>query len=51
MAKLFSEFLLEHQFSDKKRKSLAKEHKALPDGSFPIETVKDLKNAKRKWLN
>lgn len=28
-----------------KRKQLADEGKALPDGSFPIETVEDLKNA------
>jgi hypothetical protein len=34
-------------FSPDKRKELAKEGKALPDGSFPIETVADLENAIR----
>lgn len=33
------------EFSDKKREQLAGEGKALPDGSFPIEDEKDLKNA------
>jgi hypothetical protein len=32
-------------FSDERRKKLAEEHKALPDGSFPIEDEQDLKNA------
>jgi hypothetical protein len=32
-------------FSDERRKKLAEEHKALPDGSFPIEDEHDLKNA------
>ena len=32
-------------FSPEKRQQLAKEGKALPDGSFPIVTVVDLKNA------
>lgn len=32
-------------FSAEKRKKLAKEGKALPDGSFPIVNVSDLKNA------
>ena len=32
-------------FSPEKRQQLAKEGKALPDGSFPIVTVADLKNA------
>ncbi len=32
-------------FSTDKRKQLAKQGKALPDGSYPIESVKDLKNA------
>jgi hypothetical protein len=33
------------KFSAEKRKALAKEGKALPDGSFPIEDVSDLENA------
>lgn len=32
-------------FSPEKRKKLAEEGKALPDGSFPIENSRDLKNA------
>lgn len=32
-------------FSDDKRKKMAEEGKALPDGSFPIESTQDLKNA------
>lgn len=32
-------------FNAKKRKSLAKSGAAMPDGSFPIENVQDLKNA------
>lgn len=39
------EYIQERDFSDKKRESLAKSGKALPDGSFPIENEKDLKNA------
>ncbi len=38
-------FLFERDFSTKQRKQLAKEGKALPDGSFPIENEKDLANA------
>jgi hypothetical protein len=33
------------QFSDEKRKKLASEGKALPDGSYPIESKGDLANA------
>ena len=33
------------EFSDKKREQLADKGHALPDGSFPIENVKDLHNA------
>lgn len=32
-------------FTTEERDKMAKEGKALPDGSFPIETVEDLKNA------
>jgi hypothetical protein len=35
----------EKQFSGPKREKLAHEGKAMPDGSFPIENVQDLKNA------
>jgi len=35
------------EFSDDKRKELADSGKAMPDGSFPIENVQDLKNAIR----
>jgi len=37
--------MFKREFSDEERKKLAEEGKALPDGSFPIETVEDLKNA------
>ena len=37
--------LNEKKFSTEKREKLAKNKKALPDGSFPIENVSDLKNA------
>lgn len=43
--KLYEEFLNEKEFSDDKREELASKGIALPDGSFPIETVQDLKNA------
>lgn len=43
--KLYEEFLNEKEFSDDRRKELASKGIALPDGSFPIETVQDLKNA------
>lgn len=36
-------------FSDAKRKQLAREGKAMPDGSYPIVTEQDLKNAIRSW--
>lgn len=41
----FEEFLAERKFTEEKRKKLASEGNALPDGSFPIENVQDLKNA------
>lgn len=37
--------MLERSFSNDKRKELADKGFALPDGSFPIENVEDLKNA------
>lgn len=39
----------EREFSTTRRKVLAKEGKALPDGSFPIVTVEDLKNAIKSY--
>lgn len=36
-------------FSDSQRKQLAREGKAQPDGSYPIVTTEDLKNAIRAW--
>ena len=33
------------EFSEKQRKKLAKEKEAMPDGSYPIRNVSDLKNA------
>ena len=40
-----NEYVTKRDFSDKKRKALAKDKKALPDGSFPIENKEDLENA------
>jgi len=37
----------EHDFSEKKRKTLSKEKEAMPDGSFPIRNTQDLKDAIR----
>lgn len=33
------------KFTNKKRKKLAKEKKAMPGGGFPIESEQDLRNA------
>ncbi len=37
------------QFSDKERKDAADKGEAMPDGSFPIKTAKDLENAIRSY--
>src|SRR6185312_1838365 len=37
------------QFSTKKRQKLAKKGHARPDGSYPIETTKDVSNAVKDW--
>lgn len=42
---MFEDFISEKEFSTEKREKLAKKGFALPDGSYPIETVDDLKNA------
>lgn len=42
---LHEEFVGNRDFSADKRKDLAKTGAALPDGSYPIETVEDLHNA------
>jgi len=47
--KLFGEYLLERKFSSEKRGDLADKGKAMKDGSFPIVTVQDLKNAIKSW--
>ena len=39
------DFVQNREFSDEKRKELADKGHAMPDGSFPIETVTDLHNA------
>ena len=41
--------LYEREFSKEQREALAKEGKALPDGSFPINSKKDLKNAIKSY--
>lgn len=41
----FEDELYERRFSEPEREKLAKEGKALSDGSFPIVTARDLKNA------
>jgi len=38
-----------HYFSPKEREKLAEKDQALPDGSFPIRNVQDLKDAIRSW--
>ena len=43
--KLFETFVAEREFSTEKRSELADKGFALPDGSYPIENVEDLKNA------
>ena len=47
LAKFFEEpyWLTKKEFSEDKRKQLASEGEALPDGSFPIQNVSDLENA------
>lgn len=37
------------EFSSARRKQLAREGKAMGDGSYPIENTQDLKNAIRSW--
>lgn len=41
--------LYERKFSKEEREKLASEGKALPDGSYPIDSKKDLKNAIRAY--
>lgn len=43
--KIYESFLNEKEFTTAKRESLSKKGYALPDGSFPIENVADLKRA------
>lgn len=45
VTKAVQEELAKRDFSDEKRQELADKGHALPDGSFPIENVTDLKNA------
>jgi hypothetical protein len=42
---LEAELHFKREFSRERREELAKQGHALPDGSFPISTVEDLKNA------
>lgn len=46
---MLREDLFEHAFSSEKRSELAKKGFAQPDGSYPIVTVGDLKNAVKAW--
>jgi len=49
---MFEQFvseLNEKEFSADQREEMAKSGEALPDGSFPIKTVQDLKNAIRAY--
>lgn len=41
----FETFLTERKFSEERREKLADKGFAMNDGSYPIETEKDLKNA------
>ena len=42
---MFEQFLNEKEFDTEEREDLAKKGFALPDGSYPIVNVEDLKNA------
>lgn len=42
---VYESFLVEKEFSSKERETLTKKGHALPDGSYPIENVADLKRA------
>ena len=42
---IYESFINEKEFTETKRESLSKKGYALPDGSFPIENVADLKRA------
>lgn len=42
-------FVGKREFSEEERKKLADEGKAEPDGSYPIEKPKDVRNAVRDW--
>jgi hypothetical protein len=44
-----SESLNEREFNTKQRREMAEKGEALPDGSFPIASVKDLKNAIKSY--
>lgn len=44
-----NEFITEKKFTDERREQLAKKGIALPDGSFPIESLQDLKNAIKSY--
>lgn len=41
--------IVKREFSDKERRRLAEEGLAMPDGSYPIVTVEDLRNAIRAY--
>jgi hypothetical protein len=45
IAKELAEFVMKRKFSAQRRRELAAEDKALPDGSYPIENADDLDNA------
>lgn len=45
MEEVYNNVVEKREFSDKERRRLAEEGKALPDGSYPIVTVEDLRNA------
>ena len=40
----FEQFINEKKFSEEKRETLAEKGFALPDGSFPIESVQDFRS-------
>lgn len=47
--KKFTDFLLEKEFTEKQREKAAEKGNALPDGSYPINNVQDLKNAIKSY--
>lgn len=48
-ANAINDILSKKEFSDEKRKEMAAKGEAMADGSFPIESAKDVENAVHDW--